>query len=475
MEELQADIILVSDLLKQRKVQIPEYQRPYKWQAHQVTALVQDIMQHAPKAPYRLGTIVFHRHDDVQDIVDGQQRFTTLKLIIFAFAELTGVTGKEPTIKCSEVIRKNITEIYNYLKQHHWKYNHSLSIKNISNNYQLLLRLLRSWNDEEILLLLQNTQVVVFYLNNITEAFQFFDSQNARGKDLDPHDLLKAYHLREFEEVDQQRKTSIVDRWESIESKKLSNLFARNLYRVKQWMAGKPAKVAFIKDDVHLFKGVTLTKIDHYPYVKALLISHHFTDRYNQDLDRNIDKQHYDFPFQLDQVMINGRRFFEYVDYYQSIKDYILKLNSNENFTQYQLLDEKNQLVQTNLITLLFKNSKSYREGEQFIANLFGCLMMCFIDKFGTSDLEKFAEKAFVWAFCLRFEYSQLKFISLDNYVLRYNLFITIKEAIHVEEVLSYPIKMLPNINKESWSSFKERIDVRVVNFFKENHYYVQQ
>ena len=73
--------------------------------------------------------------------------------------------------------------------------------------------------------------------------------------------------------------------------------------------------------------------------------------------------------------------------------------------------------------------------------------------------------------FCL----SKLKFISLDNYVLRYNLFITIKEAIHVEEVLNYPIKMLPNINKESWSSFKERIDVRVVNFFKENHYYVQQ
>ena len=123
----------------------------------------------------------------------------------------------------------------------------------------------------------------------------------------------------------------------------------------------------------------------------------------------------------------------------------------------------------------MFKNSKSYREGEQFIANLFGCLMMCFIDKFGISELEKFAEKAFVWAFCLRFEYSQLKFISLDNYVLRYNLFLTIKEAIHVEEVLNYPIKMLPNINKESWSSFKERIDVRVVNFFKENHYYVQQ
>lgn len=57
MEELQADIILVSDLLKQRKVQIPEYQRPYKWQAQQVIALVQDIMQPCTKS-----TLSF-RHD----------------------------------------------------------------------------------------------------------------------------------------------------------------------------------------------------------------------------------------------------------------------------------------------------------------------------------------------------------------------------------------------------------------------------
>lgn len=41
-------------------------------------------------------------------------------------------------------------------------------------------------------------EVVVICVDKVSEAFQLFDSQNTRGKALDPHDLLKAYHLREM-------------------------------------------------------------------------------------------------------------------------------------------------------------------------------------------------------------------------------------------------------------------------------------
>jgi hypothetical protein len=39
---------------------------------------------------------------------------------------------------------------------------------------------------------------VIINVDKVEEAFQLFDSQNTRGKELDPHDLLKAYHLREM-------------------------------------------------------------------------------------------------------------------------------------------------------------------------------------------------------------------------------------------------------------------------------------
>lgn len=40
--------------------------------------------------------------------------------------------------------------------------------------------------------------MVVITVDKISEAFQLFDSQNTRGRALYPHDLLKAYHLREI-------------------------------------------------------------------------------------------------------------------------------------------------------------------------------------------------------------------------------------------------------------------------------------
>ncbi len=47
-----------------------------------------------------------------------------------------------------------------------------------------------------MILFLKNCSMVYVKLVSLEEAFQFFDSQNARGKPLAPYDLLKAYHLR---------------------------------------------------------------------------------------------------------------------------------------------------------------------------------------------------------------------------------------------------------------------------------------
>ncbi|WLI05869.1 DUF1524 domain-containing protein [Pseudomonas sp. FP597] len=68
-------------------------------------------------------------------------------------------------------------------------------------------------------------------LNDISEAFQFFESQKARGRDLEPHDLLKAYHIREFSQRDEQLKAATVARWESSDTNVLVALFSQYLYR----------------------------------------------------------------------------------------------------------------------------------------------------------------------------------------------------------------------------------------------------
>lgn len=72
--------------------------------------------------------------------------------------------------------------------------------------------------------LLRKCEFVVVRLNSISEAFQFFDSQNARGKDLAAHDLLKAYHLREISVLSQEDSNNI-DEWQNKPTSFLMEVF----------------------------------------------------------------------------------------------------------------------------------------------------------------------------------------------------------------------------------------------------------
>lgn len=65
--------------------------------------------------------------------------------------------------------------------------------------------------------LLERCTIVQIVTDNVQEAFQFFDSQNSRGKALAPHDLLKSYHLREMKHNDEQATIDLIQQWENID------------------------------------------------------------------------------------------------------------------------------------------------------------------------------------------------------------------------------------------------------------------
>ena len=87
-------IITVKDLLNIDNINIPEYQRPYKWTIKNVNQLIDDIVSFSNKSAYRLGTIVFHKEikeeKETLNIVDGQQRFITITLLFKAILVLLG-------------------------------------------------------------------------------------------------------------------------------------------------------------------------------------------------------------------------------------------------------------------------------------------------------------------------------------------------------------------------------------------------
>ena len=176
------------------------------------------------KEVYRVGTLILHKTmsegREVYHIVDGQQRIITFSLLLKAFGCVM------PFLQ--EKIPDN-----------------QLYAQNILSNYALFSRRIEKYKGEEKERLLEyiktNCELIVVITENLSEAFQFFDSQNARGKKLYPHDLLKAYHLREMRNIDAEETEKIVKTWEDMNQRALSSLFADYLYRIKVWIKGNKA------------------------------------------------------------------------------------------------------------------------------------------------------------------------------------------------------------------------------------------
>ena len=86
--DLDAQILTVKELLADRSLAIPVYQRPYKWTGKNVNQLFNDIATHKAKSSYRLGTIVFHQDEERKNIDDGHQRIISLLVAVRALSTL---------------------------------------------------------------------------------------------------------------------------------------------------------------------------------------------------------------------------------------------------------------------------------------------------------------------------------------------------------------------------------------------------
>ena len=453
---LEKSIISVQQLLNDQALSIPEYQRPYKWSVRNITQLFSDIAKHKDKSSYRLGTVVFHEEDGLKNIVDGQQRTITLLLIARAYLN-----------KCRDkVTHKRLEKTLNALADGGMidpEFDSKISQWNIHQNYLEICRLVSrsDFTEETMLFLLEKCEVVTFSLSSVSEAFQFFDSQNARGRDLEPHDLLKAYHLREFTDGDDELKASTVAQWEDSDTKELTNLFALYLYRIRNWSKGSSARY-FGKNDTDLFKGVNMEKIANYPYVEQLRMSHHFVDHYNQQYERAIDHNKLNFPFHLDQIIINGRRFFEMISHYQSkVKGIRHADEALPALLKEANLDESAKKILGTLNSYPGRD----RTGDRYARCIFDCLLLYYLDKFGTVDISRAIEKVFIWSYSLRLQMQKLQLSSMDNYVLNSgNLFKVIKEATYPHDFLSSPLPVQPANNSSNTEALEK--------LFKEMGYY---
>lgn len=343
---------------------IPEYQRPYKWSPQSVLTLINDIYTAFKNnmLEYRIGTVVLHNTPTQLNIVDGQQRLTTLAILFFAINEL------------------GINELSSSLLDA--KYN-QLSSEAIVRNLSVISKRLMDFEKQELKsysnYLLDHCTVVKIVTKDEQEAFQFFDSQNSRGKELAPHDLLKSYHLREMNDESERLKIDIVNTWESTKQSELENLFADNLFPLIRWYKNKNGLNYSIKQ-IDAFKGIK--KSNNYNFSIYNKASNLYVEKFNYEGLYELASGKALNQFQLTQPLIAGSRFFKYTQHYLNL----YKTLEKRIFHSFN----ENEIIQSG-------------SGDHYIYNLFINILMFYVDRFNINSLTETRLLFFYkWAYSLR-------------------------------------------------------------------------
>lgn len=359
-----AEIKSVHQLLKM-PLRIPAYQRPYRWTSKNTSDLLGDIDHAITNSAgnshyrYRIGSVILHSIDGGSrfDIVDGQQRILTLLLLVlflepdasFPLLEEASFADRDTQFN----LRANYELIYDWV------------------GYQP-----REWHERAVRAFSDTLEAVVITVDRVEEAFQLFDSQNTRGRSLDPHDLLKAYHLRAMRD-DPYAMRHVVTLWEEFASAEIRDLFANYLFPVTNWELGERTR-PFTAREIDAYKGVP--ERSGYTYAARARRA---------------------APcFQVGEPFIEGEDFFLMAEHYLRMRDDIeLELRDNPALT-----DVREEL-----------GRKGASAGFRHAANLFRCALFAYYDRFHNFDVRA-VRKLFCWAMMVRVDMQSLGFDTINKY-----------------------------------------------------------
>ncbi|MCT0206443.1 DUF262 domain-containing protein [Synechococcus sp. CS-1332] len=241
--------------LRNYQFRIPGYQRPYAWREEEAQALIDDLINAYRESQsgreYFLGSIVVIQrpNDQISEVVDGQQRLTSLTILLSVIRNLLPSTSLE--------LKQNISGMLE--SRHLGDDSIGLTIRKADNGFfkkyvvgesemqtlltmdagvkrgssqecirdnaktfhkQLLEFAPADHNQEEALLaflkyVLDKTYVVIVATEDFDNAYKIFSSLNNRGLDLDTPDILKAILLEKVSE--ESKLNEYTEKWESKE------------------------------------------------------------------------------------------------------------------------------------------------------------------------------------------------------------------------------------------------------------------
>lgn len=375
--------IRINDLFQNAKINlsIPEYQRPYVWSESQIDEMLLDWEDHffeskilkSNAVEYYLGAIMIHESKGKFEIIDGQQRLTTLLIMDYVWNQNNSVLAKG-----------NLN----------FEYTSKISFNTIKENQKFLNSKKSSLAALKFNEIISKLVVSVIITNSEDKAFVLFDSQNNRGVPLDEVDFFKSYHLRELNGHKKYlqyfaRKFDSINALNQVKEKRnknlknLNELFVKHLWTIRFWSQNqlyfpnrKLLLDTFQKKTVS-YPNFKVDEVKLFPsFINTLGTSLVYSDQMKPILNSRIKlfgEESVDIPFTINQPIQKGIGFFLYTEKYTSIFNHIFR-------------EEKIEELKS--ITKLV-----YRVFNTYFINLYQIAIVQYFDKFNTEDIDEFAKR----------------------------------------------------------------------------------
>lgn len=259
MSKLNIDQKSIKDLFTEKNTDflIPDYQRPYAWGEKECQTLWDDMFLFAfpdndcdkfnsDTDEYFLGPIVtFKNEDGKKEIIDGQQRLTTLMLLLRAFYDKYGSMKNDKALKTSKLIEQCIwktdefdepdksalkidsevatdsdkEQFLNILKtgivDDNWKSNYANNYRFFQQKISEFLNTYPDWFSFFPMRIMKNCILLPIEAESQDTALRIFSTLNDRGKPLSDADIFKAQFYNYYSSKGE--KDSFIAKWKDLE------------------------------------------------------------------------------------------------------------------------------------------------------------------------------------------------------------------------------------------------------------------
>ena len=188
---------------------IPLYQRAFAWDDKQLRQLIEDICDVAEDTMYYIGSLIVSKQSGKFEVVDGQQRLTSLYLLLHCLGLVKKTNNGDSidkettslTFACREKSNYTLKKIRYLLCEKPENFDIDRIEPRILSGLSFIQRTINSSDFDKNAFIKKLTQVIIYRIEvpKNTDLNRYFEIMNTRGEQLEQHDILKATLMRNLE------------------------------------------------------------------------------------------------------------------------------------------------------------------------------------------------------------------------------------------------------------------------------------